>query len=137
MSELLTEFVAQLPRIDIERPHIAARLMLWARKGALRARGRDARHVPCDPWELPGRPSVPDTDPIVLLLDAVRQGILTSAGAELIIATRLDGLSVQRVARDMGVPASRLYKQRRDAEERLLAAIRNDQISATAFTTVP
>ena len=38
VSELLTEFVAQLPRIDAERSHIAARLLLWAHKGALRAR---------------------------------------------------------------------------------------------------
>ncbi|MFA1550748.1 hypothetical protein [Actinomadura chokoriensis] len=129
VSELLTEFVAQLARIDIERPHIAARLMLWARKGALRARGRDARHVPCDPSELPDHPPVSDVDPVVLLLEAARQGIITSAAAELINATRLDGLSVQRLAKDKGEPASRLYKQRQVAEVRLVDAIRDGRIS--------
>src|SRR5690606_15130267 len=131
VSELLTEFVAQLPRIDIERPHLAARLILWARKGALRARGRDVRHVPCDPWELPSRPPVFDTYPIALLLDAVRREVITSAGAELIIASRFSGLSIQCMARDMGGPASRLYRRRQDAEARLLAAIRDDRIAAT------
>ena len=133
VSELLTEFVAQLTRIDIDRPHIAARLMLWARKGALRARGRDARQVPCDPSELPSRSPVSDVDPVVLLLEAARQEIITSAAAELIIATRLDGLSVQYLAKGSGVPASRLYKQRQVAEDGLLAAIRDGRISAMSI----
>ncbi|MGW3774447.1 hypothetical protein [Actinomadura verrucosospora] len=135
VSELVTEFVAQLARIDIERPHIAARLMLWARKGALRARGRDARHIPCDPNELPVHHATYDLDPIMLLLEAARQQIITSAAAELVIATRLNGLSVQCMASDQGVPASRLYKLRQVAEGRLAAAIRDGRISA--MSTAP
>ncbi|MFI0411191.1 hypothetical protein [Actinomadura sp. 3N508] len=132
VSELLTEFVAQLARIDIERPHIAARLMLWARKGALRARGREMRDVPYDPDELPAPASISETDPVALLLNAARQEIITPAAAELIIATRLDGLSVQKLASEQGVPASRLYKQRQAAELRIVSAIQEGRISATS-----
>ncbi|MCD0450417.1 hypothetical protein LO762_14630 [Actinocorallia sp. API 0066] len=45
VSEAVAEFVAQLQQIDLGRPHVVARLLLWARKGALRARGRETRHV--------------------------------------------------------------------------------------------
>ncbi|WP_344586521.1 hypothetical protein [Actinomadura vinacea] len=62
-SELLTEFVAQLDGIDITRPHIAARLMLRARKGALRARGRESRHLPCASEEMPSRDDPPPACP--------------------------------------------------------------------------
>ncbi|WP_131740468.1 hypothetical protein [Actinomadura roseirufa] len=135
VSELLTEFVAQLTRIDLTRRHIAARLMLWARKGAQRARGRELRHMPCDPHELPdhGVPanSAPVTiDPIALVLEAARQEIVSPSAAELIIATRLDGTAMQDPARDRGVPVKRLYKQRQVAEARVVAAIKDGRISA-------
>ncbi|GGU89736.1 hypothetical protein GCM10010182_00170 [Actinomadura cremea] len=128
VSELLTEFVAQLARIDLDRPHIAARLMLWARKGALRARGREARLVPCDPQELPGDPVSTSGDPLELLLEAVRQGVITSSDAELVITTRLEGVAVQDIARGHGVAARRLYKQRRTAEERIIAALHDGRL---------
>jgi hypothetical protein len=38
VSELLTEFVAQLAWIDTGRRNIAPRLLLWTRKGAQAAR---------------------------------------------------------------------------------------------------
>ncbi|MER7544758.1 hypothetical protein ABTW95_17300 [Spirillospora sp. NPDC127506] len=130
VSELLTEFVAQVARIDTSRPHIAARLMFWARKGALRARGRETRHVPCDPRELAHRAAAANSDPVMLLLDAARQGVISPANAELIIATRLDGTSVQEYAQVQGVPAKRLYKQRHAAETLLVAAVQDGRISA-------
>ena len=128
VSELLTEFVAQLQRIDTGRPHIVERLLLWARKGALRARGRESWSVPCDPEELPVRSS--GGDPVGLVVEAVRQGVIGAEAAALIIATRLDGVSVQDFARERGVPADRLYKRRRVAEARLVAAVRDGQVWA-------
>ncbi|MFI0354243.1 hypothetical protein [Actinomadura sp. 9N407] len=133
VSELLTEFVAQLARIDTTRPNISARLMLWARKGALRALGWEARHLPRDPWELSSAPHVnKDTDPVLLLLDAVRREIITPAAASLIIATRLDAASVRDIAREQGISSDRLYRQRREAESRLVAAIRNGTLFASS-----
>ncbi|WP_157431121.1 hypothetical protein [Actinomadura macra] len=133
ISELLTEFVAQLTRIDTKRPHIAARLMLWARKGALRARGREDRALPCDPTqlpELPDRAPAFSVDPAVLLLDTARQRIISREAAELIIATRLDGSSVQELALTKRIAANKLYKQRRIAESRIAAAIQDGRISS-------
>ncbi|MFC7730688.1 RNA polymerase sigma factor [Actinomadura keratinilytica] len=130
VSELLTEFVAQLARIDTGRPRIAARLLLWARKGAFRARGREARHVPCDPEEMPAGPAGCDADAVGVVVEAVRQEIISPAAASLIIATRLDGMSVQDFARERGVPADRLYKRRRAAEARLGAALRDGRVWA-------
>ncbi|MFI0354286.1 hypothetical protein [Actinomadura sp. 9N407] len=130
VSELLTEFVTQLTRIDTERPNISPRLMLWARKGALRALGWEARHLPRDPWELASAASGRDTDPMSLLLDAVRKGIITPVGASLIVATRLDALSVRDIAREQGICIDRLYRQRRTAEAHLAAAIQEGTLSA-------
>ncbi|OLT34228.1 hypothetical protein BJF79_33660 [Actinomadura sp. CNU-125] len=139
VAELLTEFVAQLARIDIDRPHIAARLMLWARKGALRVRGRETQLVPYDPSGMPEGPAAAtaEDDPVHLLLDSVRQGIVTPDAAELVIATRLEGLSVQEIARRRQLPASRLYKQRHAAEVRIVAAVKDGRISSTSTVGFP
>ncbi|MBA9003089.1 RNA polymerase sigma factor [Thermomonospora cellulosilytica] len=128
-AELVTEFVAQLARIDIGRPRIAARLLLWARKAAFRARGRETRAVPLDPAEMPVARHRPDSDPMLPLLEAVRRNVITPSAASLIIATRLEGASVQDVAQALGVPADRLYKRRQAAEARLRAAIQDGQLS--------
>ncbi|GAA2456095.1 hypothetical protein GCM10010191_89270 [Actinomadura vinacea] len=132
VSELLTEFVAQLHGIDITRPHIAARLMLWARKGALRARARESRHLACTPEEMPSCPSGQDSDPVDLLLRAARQEIITPDMASLIIATRLDGVCLTDIAQDRGIAPSRLYRRRMNAEARLAAAIHAGDLSPTS-----
>jgi hypothetical protein len=131
VSELLAEFIAQLPRVDLDRRNIAARLMFWARKGALRARGRDTRQVLCAPAQMPEHPAGAETDPAHLLVDAVRQGIVTPAAVELIIATRLGSSSLQEIARLRGVHRDQAYKQRRTAEARLVEAIRDGRLSST------
>lgn len=135
VSELLTEFVAQLACIEIERPHIVQRLILWARKGALRARGREARYVPCEPALLPDSPAdvgvdiEANVDVAALMVDAVRQGIIAPEEAELITSTRLEGLPVLDVARRRRLPANRLYWRRQIAEGRLAAAVRDGRLS--------
>ena len=132
VSELLTEFVAYLPRIDTDRPHIAARLLFRARKGALRTRSRELRPTVGDPRELPAPPAPPQPAPVELLLQATQAGIITAADTELIIATRLDGLTVQHLARRQGAATKTLYKRRHRAETRLLAAIRNGELCGEA-----
>ena len=127
VSELVTEFVAQLGRIDITRRNIAPRLLLWARKGALRARGREFQQVNLEALELPAAPA--ETDPVCVLVEAVRVRVLSPAAAELINATRLQGQTLRDYARGLGAPADRLYKQRRTAETRLASAIAKGQVS--------
>ncbi|WP_395111474.1 hypothetical protein [Actinomadura sp. SCN-SB] len=132
VSELLTEFVAQLARVDIRRPNIAPRLLLWARKGALRVRGRELRHRLCDPAQMPSHPILTgEAGPETVLEEAVRQEIITAASASLIARTRLDGETVRDLAVELGIPASRLYRQRRTAEKRLVNALRAGDLSTT------
>ncbi|WP_433476547.1 hypothetical protein ACQPZP_05530 [Spirillospora sp. CA-142024] len=131
VSELVAEFITQLTRIDIDRRRIAARLMAWARKGALRARGHQVRQEPRDPKQFPLRPAASGTDPADLLVKAARSQIITSAAAELIAATRLDGEEVSEIAQRRRVSANQLYKQRRVAEAKIVAAIREGRLSCT------
>ncbi|MFI0352836.1 hypothetical protein [Actinomadura sp. 9N407] len=130
VSELITEFVAQLQRVDLDRRNIAPRLLLWARKGALRVQGRESRLVPTDPTEVPAAPAVPEAEPVGLLAEAVEQGVITRAEAALIASTRLDGVTLTEHARACKEPEKRLYKRRERAEARVAAALRNGQVSA-------
>ncbi|MWA02759.1 hypothetical protein F8568_020745 [Actinomadura sp. LD22] len=137
VSEMLTEFVAQLARIDLHGPYIAARLMRWARKGAFRARCRATRELPTNPCELGERRSAPDVDLAVLVRDAARQGIITPQEAELIVATRLDGRTVQDLAQAWDVAAWRLYTGRQAAEAKLAVALRDGRVSAEGIFPGP
>ncbi|MFB4317635.1 RNA polymerase sigma factor [Actinomadura sp. 21ATH] len=130
VSELLTEFVAQLHRVDLDRPNIAPRLLLWARKGALRARRRESRLVPVDPAEICAVPAEPESEPSALLADAVAQGVVARADADLIEATRLEGVAMAEYASACGAPEKRLYKRRDRAEARLAAALLAGHVSA-------
>ncbi|MBO2451623.1 hypothetical protein J4573_31350 [Actinomadura barringtoniae] len=133
VSELLTEFLAQLPKIDIDRGHIGARLVCWARKGAFRARGHNARHTLLDarrvPW-LMQSPERIEPELAALLAEAVHQEVISASAADLINATRLQGMSVTDYARTHGLPAARLLKRRARAEARLAAAITEGQVQA-------
>lgn len=129
VAELVTEFIAQLTRIDIDRRRIAVRLLAWARKGALRARGHQVRQEPADPKQFPARPAACGTGPEDLLVQAARSQIITFATADLIAATRLYGEEVSEIAQRRGVSANQLYKQRRVAEAKIVAAIREGRLS--------
>ncbi|GAA1834768.1 hypothetical protein [Actinomadura chokoriensis] len=134
VSELLTEFVAQLARIDLDGRHIAARLMQWARKGAFRARCRAVRELPTDPHELGEHRSSPDVDLADLVRDAANQRVITREDADLIIATRLQGRSVQDLAQARDIEAWRLYTGRQAAEAELAAAIRDCRVSVESIS---
>lgn len=136
VSELVTEFVARLSRIDLDRRNIAPRLLLWARKGALRARARERAHeLPhTDPPALmPHQPAqaADPLDPSDVLAEAVQQRVITLADAQLINMTRLEGLALREYAKHLDLPADRLYKRRRAAETRLAQAIREGQVSVS------
>ncbi|MFG1998648.1 hypothetical protein ACGFNU_05810 [Spirillospora sp. NPDC048911] len=133
-SDVVAEFVAQLKRTDLDRPHVLERLLSWARKAAICTRGNPSRRpVPVDPATLPSALVVStDTDPADLLADAVTQGVIDLDVARMIAVTRLDGVSLQDYAEAAGLPHWRLYKQRRAAEARLVAALRTGQLSANS-----
>ncbi|GAA1738483.1 hypothetical protein [Nonomuraea bangladeshensis] len=129
VSEMVTYFVAQLRRIDLDRPNILPRLLLWAKKGALRVRARELASVEICA-DLP-EPVALDTEPFMVLAEAVRCRVITSDEAKLINATRLEGQALRAYAGRLGVPADRLYKRRRAAEARLARAIEEGQVSVS------
>ncbi|MDX6738147.1 hypothetical protein [Actinocorallia sp. A-T 12471] len=113
---------------------MVARLLLWVRKGALRARGRETRHVMrreglevLDEVAANGEGAI-GQEPVRVLVEAVRVGVISARAAELINATRLERQSLQDFAKSAGVPADRLYKQRKTAEARLARAIEEGQV---------
>ncbi|WP_395111660.1 hypothetical protein [Actinomadura sp. SCN-SB] len=134
VSQLLTEFVAQLPHIDLQRPNIAPRLLFAAHKKATRALRRGHRYLPSDPALMPTgatSPPIANPDPEDFLKRAVHREIISPAAASLITATRLNGRTVQELSREQGIPSNRLYRQRAAAETSLVDALRTGRLSAT------
>ncbi|WP_084965376.1 hypothetical protein [Thermoactinospora rubra] len=130
VSELLTEFVAQLRRVDVQSQRIATRLLWWARKAALRVRDRESRQAQPYPADLAMTCVGSAVDPIEVLAEAVRAKVITPAAAALINATRLEGVTLRAYAAARSVPEDRLRKMRKAAETRLAQAIRDGQVSA-------
>ncbi|TDC00698.1 sigma-70 family RNA polymerase sigma factor [Nonomuraea longispora] len=129
VSEMVTNFVAQLRRIDLDRPNILPRLLLWAKKGALQVRARELASIEICA-DIPEQ-AAQDSEPFMVLAEAVRCRVITPDEAKLINATRLEGQSLRAYAGRLGVPADRLYKRRRTAETRLARAIEEGQVSVS------
>ncbi|NRQ30658.1 sigma-70 family RNA polymerase sigma factor [Nonomuraea sp. NN258] len=129
VSEMVTNFVEQLRRIDLDRPNILPRLLMWARKGALRVRARELASIEVCA-ETPEQVSVA-AEPFMVLAEAVRCRIISPDEAKLINATRLEGQPLRAYAARLGLPADRLYKRRRAAEARLARAIEEGQVSVS------
>jgi DNA-directed RNA polymerase specialized sigma24 family protein len=111
--------VGRLPR------HIAANLVLSSVRDALRllaAERANADRALVEDLDEPLDPGA-DTQPLGidgLVAGAVRDGALSAAEAELILATRIDGLSPAEAARARGISAHALVVRRLRAEQRLL-----------------
>jgi DNA-directed RNA polymerase specialized sigma24 family protein len=101
---------------------IAANLILETRRQALaefrreRQRRHDEPPTPADHVPLP--PPSRSVDDV--LGSAVRAGAISGVEAELILRTRIDGLTVVEAAAELGLPYMRVYMRRQRAERRLL-----------------
>jgi hypothetical protein len=119
-SEVLTGFLTELTSVDLDRPRIMLRLR-WAayRAGHAALMQVLAGPIPIDPTRLSIEPPASTGNPDVLLVQAVKDGVLTGVEAELIGATRLDKtpLGEWADARDVGRWGT--YKTRKRAERRL------------------
>ncbi|MFC9973891.1 RNA polymerase sigma factor [Spirillospora sp. NPDC127200] len=139
VAELVAAFCEALSTVDVHRKSIALRLSWTAHRAAARARCRADqiadRETPLAPEHAPAVPStVPGSDDgqgaARVLAEAVRTGVLTQSQADLITVTRLGGLSVNELARKLGITAKALYRRRDRAEQRLVTALRDGQLSA-------
>ncbi|MGN2641087.1 replication-relaxation family protein [Nocardia takedensis] len=132
-ADLLAEFFAELPRIDVERPFLWFRLRwalfrggrAWVRReaaapvpGADVGTGADIDTRADEPVQVMWAPA---GHPEQILAEAVAENVITAEVAELIAATRLEGRSVTSLASDStGLSHWALRKTRQRGEHDLL-----------------
>lgn len=68
-----------------------------------------------------------------MLANAVSQGVISAAQAELISATRLGSVPLATAARDLNVPYDTARMRRSRAEARVTQAIRDEQVKSRVF----
>ena len=125
-AELLTAFVAALRTVKLGGAKVAQRLLsaaFSAARAALRADEPVRHEAPVG--LLASTPGHPD----VVLARAVAAGVITPGEAELIGATRLEGVSVAGYAERVGRGYWAVAKERSRAEERLVTALRAGVLS--------
>jgi hypothetical protein len=129
-SEILTAFLAHLPRVGLEAPGVWHRLRWGAYRAALASAtgqrtnvtivgdlDRDLAPLGQRGQAMVSGPGHPET----VLADAVGAGVISADAAELIAASRWEGRSLTDLAAERGVSLWKLRKQRPRAERALLA----------------
>lgn len=127
-AELLTAFLAALRTVKLAGPRVVQRLLsatFTAARAALRADEPRTKAHAAAPVTGPTGAGHPD----FVLAKAVAAGVITPGEAELIGATRLEGVSVADYAERAGRGYWAVAKERSRAEERLVAAIRSGKLS--------
>ncbi|WP_225732212.1 MULTISPECIES: hypothetical protein [unclassified Nocardia] len=131
-AQVLTAFLAEIGRVDLERAGVWSRLRWaafaggrwWVTRTAAAARAASGLTTPAETeFAAEQRPVgiAPDGHPELLLVQAVVEGVITETGAALIAATRLEGRSLAAVAAEWGQPYNRVLQRRWRAERRLVA----------------
>lgn len=129
-AAVLTGFVAELAHIDLRKPRIMLRLR-WAAYRAGHTAVREALDAPLPAGTgfRSAEPAPPWGHPDFVLARAVAEGVLTARDAELIGATRLEGLPLATAAEARGVSYPTVHQARRRAEHRLAAYLRGDALN--------
>lgn len=126
-GEVLRGFLTALATIDLRRPRIMLRLRWAAYRSGYRALAEAlASPIPVADRFRSEAPHPPWGHPDLVLARAVRDGVLTETEAALILATRLEEVSVQDWATQNEMGEWAVYKARKRAEFRLLAYLRED-----------
>ncbi|MFD4248304.1 hypothetical protein ACFWQL_01020 [Amycolatopsis thermoflava] len=130
-AAVLAGFVAELGTIDLRKPRIMLRLR-WAAYRAGHSCVREALDAPVPSGHgfRSALPPPPWGHPDFVLARAVAEGAISAAEAELIGATRLEGVPLADAAaqRDMSYQAVKKARQR--AERRLVAYLLDDAPAA-------
>ncbi|MEV6602738.1 hypothetical protein [Kutzneria sp. NPDC051319] len=126
-AAVLTGFVAELAHIDLRKPRIVLRLR-WAAYRAGHTAVREALDAPIPSGSgfRSVTPQMPWGHPDFVLARAVAEGAITADEAELIGATRLEGLPLATAGEDRGLNYEAVKKIRLRAEYRLLAYLRDE-----------
>ncbi|MEZ0108596.1 DNA-directed RNA polymerase specialized sigma24 family protein [Catenulispora sp. EB89] len=127
-AEILAGFLAHLAVVDIETPGIITKIR-WAAYRAGHAvvvkhrRAAEREEEISEEVVLSGPAGHPD----LVLMRAVSAGAISESDAELISATRLDGLDMEVYADQLGVSYNAVKIRRQRAEARLVAFITGAQ----------
>jgi hypothetical protein len=126
-AAVLTGFLAELARIDLRKPRIMLRLR-WAAYRAGHAAVREALDAPAPSGSVfrSQQPPAPWGHPDFVLARAVAEGAITAEEAELIGATRLEGVPLATAAAHRGRTYQAVKKARLRAEHRLIAYLVHD-----------
>ncbi|WP_026197141.1 hypothetical protein [Sciscionella marina] len=121
-AEVLRGFLDALHTVDLAEGRITVRLRWAAYRAGHRALldGMDGP-TPKPPGFHSSEPKPPSGHPDLVLARAVEAGVLTRTEAELIGATRLEGIELADWPRPPGLTYKTLAKHRRKAENRLAA----------------
>lgn len=133
-AELVAAFLEALAGAEVSGPNLCANLRTRAynqvrrmRYGAIRYA---VRNISLE--QIPEQAISPSSSghADLVLADAVRAGVINRREAELIGATRLEGRPVRAVAERLGVAITTAWCQRKSAEARLAAWIKDGKTSA-------
>lgn len=130
-AAVLAGFVTELGDVDLRRPRIMLRLR-WAAYRAGHAAVREALDapVPCGHGFRSVMPPPPWGHPDFVLARAVAERAITAAEAELIGATRLEGVALVDAAAARNLSYQAAKKARRRAEHRLVSYLQGDAVDA-------
>jgi hypothetical protein len=133
-SEMLAHFVAAVGRVAPGQRRLAAHLTWLAHGGAKElARAEMAERAKPANRPVSAAPPRPWGHPDLVLVKAVEQEVLRAEDAELISATRIGDLSLERAAADLGISYVAARKRRVRAEAALVAWITSDDYPPLDF----
>ncbi|WP_067181990.1 hypothetical protein [Microtetraspora niveoalba] len=133
-AEVLTCYLEALERVNLTWTQPLLRLFRLTRFAVLRAHAVEPPHLLADPDPVGDRSlSYPAGHPDLLLMDAVRQEIITAEAAEVIGMTRLEGVPLSVYCRRRGLLYCAVLKRRQRAEARLAKALIDGELSAASL----
>ena len=133
-SEMLASFVAAVGRTDSSRPRLAAHLT-WQAHGGAKEQVRAEMAERAKPANRPvsTAPPRPWGHPDLVLAKAVDLEVLCVEDAELISATRIGDLPLERAAAGLGISYAAARKRRTRAETTLVVWMTSDDYPAVEF----
>lgn len=142
-SAVVTGFLEALHAVDPNRPHLGAHLWWKAHNYASRACAALTLETPVENIELAAGADDQGMAYRDSLVEAVHEGVLTGAEADLIGRTRLEGERLGAVAEQMGLRYHACHQRRARAEGRLAEYLLIDgtrkqkDYSRPGFTSAP
>ena len=123
-SAVAEGFVTELYRVDLAEKALCARLVRAGRRAGVKQAYQDAAMDGAAWSQFASRaPQAPYGHPDLVLVDALRKGVLTQEEAWLIGTTRLEGVPVDQVAALWGERPNTVSVRRHRAEVKLRTAI--------------